>query len=154
MTLHCLRVWLFIISLSLLAVSAVIYFKNAHFLSKLYNGNGKLGALSSRLIATISMLMSLLAGHCAYEVHNKRFYSLCIWGFLLMLVHFVSEMTFFSTIRPSLYSITTIVCLGLTVGWMVFAYPRYVERTKHAAMESLRSSHSRQNLSKAGRHRE
>ena len=139
MTVYWLRYWLILFCLFFTSITVGIYFKDHSFLFLIYNNNNEISHLLSRVFACLSMLMALLTAHCAYEMHNKRFYSLCLWGFMVLLIHFVSEMTFFFTVKATVYSIAFIFLLGMTLGWMVFAYPKYVSKHSHT-LESMHAS--------------
>ncbi|GAC96165.1 hypothetical protein PHSY_003745 [Pseudozyma hubeiensis SY62] len=72
----------------------------------------KVTPLSARLFGVWNITSAIIRIYAAYNIHDKVAYELCMWSFVIALVHFVSETFVYKTTKlgPGIISPLIVAC--------------------------------------------
>ncbi|ETS63009.1 hypothetical protein PaG_02781 [Moesziomyces aphidis] len=118
--------WLLLVAATAYAYGASNFLKHTAGFKVYSNGGAQVTPLSGRLFGIWNITAAIIRTYAAYNIHDKVAYELCMWSFVIALVHFVSETFVYRTAKLSPGIISPLIVASSSLTTMYLNYGHYV----------------------------
>ncbi|KAK0543397.1 ergosterol biosynthesis protein [Tilletia horrida] len=121
--------WLLFVSV-LAIFNCVSNYLDYNFSRKVYAraplSQAQVTPLSARTFGVWNFTSALIRTYCAYNMHSRPVYELCMWSYVIALAHFGSEVAVYKTAKMSAGIISPFIVASVSLGAMVLQYKHYI----------------------------
>lgn len=131
-----LRTWLTLIAFMSLASSVQCFVESTLIIRTMYRQpSDQVNALIGRMFGTWTMLSGVVRLMCALFIDNRPVYDLTFFTFIMVWLHFLSEIIIFETTEPSIGVISPMVISGISMILMIIGYKFIFNQEQDATKE-------------------
>ncbi|PIK36005.1 putative ergosterol biosynthetic protein 28 [Apostichopus japonicus] len=131
-----LRTWLTLIAFMSLASSVQCFVESTLIIQTMYSQpTDQVNALIGRMFGTWTMLSGVVRLMCAVFIDNRPVYDLTLFTFIMVWLHFLSELLIFKTTEPSFGVVSPMVISGISMVLMIAGYKFIFNQTEDTVEE-------------------
>ncbi|EST07740.1 Erg28 [Kalmanozyma brasiliensis GHG001] len=120
--------WLLVVA-AMASLNGATNFFNSRASAKVYSAaGGQITPLSARLFGVWNITSAIIRAYAAYNINDKVAYELCMWSFVIALVHFVSETFVYKTAKMGPGMISPLIVASSSFTAMYLQYGSYVNK--------------------------
>lgn len=118
-----LRTWLTMTAFMSLASAVQCFVESTLIIQTMYSQpTDHVNALIGRMFGTWTILSGVVRLMCAMFIHNRPVYDLTLFSFILVWLHFLSELFIFKTTEPSFGVASPMIISGISIVLMILGY--------------------------------